>query len=137
MSETVRFCPKCGTTTWHVSGVCEWSDCHKKWRQGDRVMIAIGDDRTPGLVAASGVADSEEAASAKIAWPFRGAVEEALQAGLLNPWCAICKAGCETWRYEVGRTKFRTMEEAAPLLQRLEDEQAVTRAVFGDMKRSD
>ena len=89
------------------------------------------------VLAASGVADSEEAASTEIAWPFRGAVEEALQAGLLNPWCALCKAGCETWRYEVGRTRFSTMEEAAPLLQQIEAEQAATRAVWGDMKRSD
>jgi hypothetical protein len=84
------------------------------------------------IMAAYGVADSEEAASAEIAWPLREAVDEALQAGLLNPWCGICKAGSEMWRYEVGRTKFRTKEEAAPLLQRLEAAQAATRMVFGE-----
>jgi hypothetical protein len=27
-SETVQFCSYCGTKTWHVGGVCEWSDGH-------------------------------------------------------------------------------------------------------------
>jgi len=49
MSETVQFCPRCGAKTWHVGGVCEWSDGHR-WRKDDRVMIAIGADRTPGVV---------------------------------------------------------------------------------------
>jgi hypothetical protein len=49
MSETVQFCPRCLTKTWFVGGVCEWSDGHR-WRQGDRVMIAIGPDSTPGVV---------------------------------------------------------------------------------------
>ena len=49
MSETVQFCPRCRTKTWHLNGVCEWSDGHK-WRQGDHVMIAIGPDSTPGWV---------------------------------------------------------------------------------------
>jgi hypothetical protein len=89
------------------------------------------------ILAATGVADSAEAASADIAWPLREAVEKALQAALLNPWCGLCHAPPHEWRYEVGRTRFSTLEEAAPLLQRLEAEQAATRAAFGDLPRSD
>ncbi len=34
----------------------------------------------------------------------------------LNPWCAICGSLEENWRYEVGRTHWRTMKEAEPEL---------------------
>lgn len=26
----VAHCPKCGTKTWHIDGVCEWADGHKE-----------------------------------------------------------------------------------------------------------
>lgn len=31
-NETVKYCPICKCKTWHVDGVCEWSDVplHKK-----------------------------------------------------------------------------------------------------------
>ena len=28
MTEDVRYCPVCACKTWHVDGVCEWSDAH-------------------------------------------------------------------------------------------------------------
>ena len=30
MSESVAYCQHCGCQTWHVDGVCEWSDGHGK-----------------------------------------------------------------------------------------------------------
>jgi len=89
------------------------------------------------ILAASGEADSEPAAMSTIAWPLREAIEAALHTGVLNPWCGLCKAGSETWRYEVGRTRYRTMAEAENPLRENEAKQAATRAAFGDMKRSD
>jgi hypothetical protein len=32
--ESVRYCLMCRTKTWHMDGVCEWSDGHKS--QEDR-----------------------------------------------------------------------------------------------------
>ena len=29
MSEDVRYCRFCKCKTWHVNGVCEWTDGHK------------------------------------------------------------------------------------------------------------
>ena len=26
----IKFCPQCRCTTWHVDGVCEWVDAHKR-----------------------------------------------------------------------------------------------------------
>jgi hypothetical protein len=89
------------------------------------------------ILAAAGLAANEAEAAAEIGSSLVNAVGEALRAGLLNPRCGLCRADTETWSYEVGRTRFSSMEEAAPLLQRLEDEQAAARAAFGDMKRSD
>lgn len=57
---------------------------------------------------------------------LRAGVEAAIAAGALDPWCALC--GSRDWRYEVGRTRFRTMEEARPALEEMEARQAATRA---------
>jgi hypothetical protein len=89
------------------------------------------------ILATAGEADGAEAAEEQVAAPLREAVEEALQSDVLNPWCGLCRAPAESWRYEVGRTRFRTMEEATPALRRNEAEQAATRQVFGDLPRSD
>jgi hypothetical protein len=35
MIETVRFCIYCKCTTWHVDGVCEWSDMHRNQKDRD------------------------------------------------------------------------------------------------------
>jgi hypothetical protein len=32
----------------------------------------------------------------------------------LHPWCGLCGAGEGSWTYEVGRTRFATLEEARP-----------------------
>jgi hypothetical protein len=88
------------------------------------------------IMALAGESDSKEAAT-NIAWALREQIDEVLRTGLMNPWCGLCKAPEEDWRYEVGRTPFSTMEEAAPVLRKNEAEQAATRAAWGDMKRSD
>jgi hypothetical protein len=31
--ETVQYCPICRTKTWHVNGVCEWTDGHDKMKE--------------------------------------------------------------------------------------------------------
>ena len=34
--ETVQFCPVCRCKTWHIDGVCEWSDGHERMEQARR-----------------------------------------------------------------------------------------------------
>lgn len=82
------------------------------------------------IVAMSGEAEDEVAAAA-ISQATREQVERMLNSGAINPWCGLCGAASETWRYELGRTRFTTMAEAAPDLRANEAEQAVTRAVLG------
>jgi hypothetical protein len=89
------------------------------------------------IMATAGQADDLRAATLKLLDPLRDAVGDALRADAINPWCGLCNARQETWRYELGRTRFATMAEARPALLESEANQAITRAVFGDMKRSD
>jgi hypothetical protein len=89
------------------------------------------------ILATAGEAENEAAAEATVAGPLRKQVAELLKSGEINPWCGLCNARAETWRYDLARSRFRSMEEAAPDLLRSEVEQAATRALWGDMKRND
>jgi hypothetical protein len=84
------------------------------------------------ILAAGGEADGEAAATEAVTYPLRKFVEGMLQSGALNPWCGLCSARPSTWRYELGRTRWRTIEEAEPHLRGSEAAQAVTRSLFGD-----
>jgi hypothetical protein len=39
----------------------------------------------------------------------------------LNPFCGICGCPSSKWRYESGRTRFKSKEEAEPALRRAEE----------------
>ena len=54
--------------------------------------------------------------------------QEAVQAGILNPWCDICRS--RDLHTEDAPTRFRTLEEARPHLKALEALQARTREFF-------
>jgi hypothetical protein len=88
------------------------------------------------IVAVVGEADSEAEAEANVRTPLRRRVAELLKAGALNPWCGICNASRATWRYEVRRTVFNSMDEAVPKLREVEELNAVANLTFGDMDRS-
>lgn len=49
-------------------------------------------------------------------------------AGVLNPWCGICRS--RELRAEDQPTKYQTMEEAKPAFERLAKVQAKTREYF-------
>jgi hypothetical protein len=67
---------------------------------------------------------------------LKSAIGKLLTLGWLNPWCGLCHAGKETWTYEVGRTPYATMAEAAPALALSQAAQTSVSAQFGDMDRS-
>lgn len=89
------------------------------------------------ILATAGEADSVATATTGILDPLQQSITDWVRSGLFNPWCGLCHAEAAGWQYELGRTPFRTMEEAAPTLRQNEAEQAATRAALGDMKRSD
>jgi hypothetical protein len=89
------------------------------------------------ILAAVGEADDEQTAGKEIRAPLTETVADMLEDGVINRWCGLCGAKPETWHFEVARTPFATVEEAAPFLALSEARQAVTRAMWGDMKRSD
>jgi hypothetical protein len=82
------------------------------------------------ILAAAGEADSQEAADEGLIAPLRVQVTRMIGSGTINPWCGLCKAPRTTWKYELGCTRFRSMDEAMPELKRLQAEQAVTRRAF-------
>jgi hypothetical protein len=89
------------------------------------------------ILSAADEAATESEAQATVQAPLREQVTQLLASGLLNPWCGLCHAGVSTWHYEVERTRFASMEEAEPVLRQSEAEQAVARAIFGDIPRND
>jgi len=66
---------------------------------------------------------------------FEVLVKNYISEGKINPWCGIC--GSEQWSYEAGRTRFETMEEALPQLERLERQQSLTRAILSKNRTRD
>jgi len=62
---------------------------------------------------------------------FRALIVKALESGVIDPWCGICHARDTTWTFEDAGTRFATMDEARPELERLERENAAARAVLG------
>lgn len=88
------------------------------------------------MLAAAGEA-ADETAAQDIRTELRRAVIGLLKSGVMNPWCAICGSKRATWRYELRRTVWATMAEAAPQLRQAEAENLATNLVFGDLHLTD
>jgi hypothetical protein len=86
------------------------------------------------ILAAADEADSEAEAQSIRAALLRQ-TNELISCEAINPWCAICGAKLETWRYEVGRTAFKTMAEAMPTLRQEETRNVLANAAFGDIHK--
>jgi hypothetical protein len=83
------------------------------------------------IVANVGEANDEAEARRGVLASLHQQVGDMIAGGTFNPWCGICRAPREQWLFEVGRTRFKTMEEAMPTLKRSEAEQAVARLILG------
>jgi len=79
-------------------------------------------------------AASEQMSAAELESHLRQRVKEFIPA-VGNPWCRICRAPQVTWRYEVGATKFQTLEEALPHLRAEQAKQAATLAMIDERRR--
>jgi hypothetical protein len=87
------------------------------------------------MLATVGEEESEGEAEIGVRAPLRRKVGELLSAGKFAPWCAICGAQPHTWRYELRRTKFSTMEEAIPHMHDIEAANIATNRVWGDLHK--
>src|SRR6266850_6541373 len=61
---------------------------------------------------------------------LRAELMSRMAAGAINPWCGLCGARVEGWRYEAGRSRYATMAEAEPALRASEAAQARTAALL-------
>lgn len=89
------------------------------------------------IVAMAGAYLSQANAEAVLIPLATKAVDRAITLGLQNPRCALCGAKRDAWTFEVGRTRWRTMEEAQAPLEEAQREQMAINAIFGDIPRSD
>lgn len=64
------------------------------------------------------------------------AIEAAIAAKKINPYCAICRAPREHWNFEVATIPGRTLEELRPALEREERNQAQTAAAIAATQRA-
>lgn len=71
-----------------------------------------------------------------IAADARQAIEAAIAAKVLNPWCGICRAEREHWSFEVAELPGRTMAEIEPEIRRQETNQMAARAAFEARERA-
>jgi hypothetical protein len=88
------------------------------------------------IIGEIGLAESDAEAETNVRAPLRRKVVELLKSGEINPWCAICDANRATWRYEVRRTAFGSVEEAIPKLRETEAKNALTNLIYGDLHRN-
>jgi hypothetical protein len=87
------------------------------------------------MLATVGEAESEEEARNWVRAPLRRKMVEALNEGILNPWCALCGAIPAKWRLELRRTEFATMEEAIPHMHEIEARNIATNRAWGDLDK--
>jgi hypothetical protein len=85
------------------------------------------------ILGAAVEADYRPGAEDALIETLRLQVKRMIGSGTINPWCGLCKAPIESWRYEINRTRFASMAEAEPQLRQSEREQAVVRRAFGDL----
>lgn len=88
------------------------------------------------IMATTGEADSESVAEQHVRAPLRQELAALLKEGLLNGWCALCGADQSTWRHELRRTVYRTMDEAMPALIREEGANLATNVLWGDLHKT-
>ena len=87
------------------------------------------------IMATMGEAAGRAAARETIEAPLIERIAVKLATRELNPWCGLCGARSGTWKFELARTRWRTMTEAMPEAKQLEGEQVVTAALWGDVHR--
>lgn len=84
------------------------------------------------ILAAAREVEERPGAEIGLIEPLRTQIKMLVGSKTINPWCGLCKAPIESWRYELNRTPYTTMAEAQPMLMESQREQAEVRRIFGD-----
>lgn len=84
------------------------------------------------IVAVAAEAPSEAAALPLIA-TLRDRVAALIADKIIDPWCGLCQAPRERWQFELGRTGFATLAEAAPALAKTQADQRASAALLRAM----
>ena len=82
------------------------------------------------------LAGAQEGEPKELEWMLRTQIEILVARNAINAHCGLCGAPKRTWTYEAGVSKFATMEEALPEIQRLEAEQLALRQAMLDSGRA-
>jgi hypothetical protein len=85
------------------------------------------------IVAAAGEADDRRDAERGILAELKTTVRRWLRADVINPHCGICHADKATWKFEVDRTPWATMDEAKPAIDRIAHENLATGMAYGEI----
>jgi hypothetical protein len=88
------------------------------------------------ILATAGEAETEEEASRVVRAPLRRHVVGMIADGVLNPWRALCDANRATWRYELRRTPFATLDDAMPTLRAIERQNMYANVAWGDIHKT-
>lgn len=75
--------------------------------------------------------DSETIAPADAMLGLMVTVESAVEVKEINPWCHICQS--RDWHYEDAPTRFKTIDEAEPVLKLMEQMQKDTHDLFAKL----
>ena len=103
---------------------------------GAKRHCILGITYEPGITAAQadfGSCDDITLTEANAAGYLRSVMEGVIARKLLDPWCGIC--GSREFVYEDARTRFKTMDEAQPEIQRLEEENFRSRQMIDALKK--
>jgi hypothetical protein len=63
---------------------------------------------------------------------FQSSIEEWVRKEVIDPWCGICHS--REWHYEPAKTKYKTMEEAAVELSKIETANRASRRIVDQLK---
>ncbi|MFL5332586.1 MAG: hypothetical protein ACJ8H8_05300 [Geminicoccaceae bacterium] len=98
---------------------------------GQRVWIAqLMCPKRHTIVASAAVAADRRKAIPAVVEPLHEEADRLVRSGAINAWCDLCGAPRETWMVDLGRTEFRTLEEAKPKLLLMQEENLRAQAVW-------
>ena len=82
------------------------------------------------IVASAAVAADRRKAIPAVVEPLHEEADQLVRSGAINAWCGFCGAPRETWMVDLGRTEFKTLEEARPKLLQVQEENLRAQAVL-------
>jgi hypothetical protein len=100
---------------------------------GQRVWIAqLMCPKRHTIVASAAVAADRRKAIPLLVEPLREEADRLVRSGAINAWCGLCGSPRETWMVDLGRTEYRSLEEAKPKLLEVQEANLRVQTVLGE-----